>query len=60
MLGEEERVGVEVHQNVTIADGRQLQNQHRIVVPESGEKAAVQKERRQAIRPALCDVGELE
>jgi len=58
VLGEKEGAGVELHQDVTLADGPQLQHQNRIVIPESRQKAAIEKEGGHAIRAALRDVRE--
>ena len=56
VLGEEERSWVELHQDLALADRRQLENENRIVVAEAGEKPAIQKKRWHSIRPALDNV----
>ncbi len=52
--------GVELQEDVAVADLRELEDEHRVVIPEAGEEVAVDEERGQAVRPAFSDAGEVE
>src|SRR2546423_6719199 len=60
VLAKEERIRVQLHQDLALADRRELQNEHSIIVPETREKPAIQKEGRHAIRPPLRDFGKVQ
>src|SRR5256714_12167238 len=57
MVCKEERARVQLNQDLALADRRELQNEHFILVPEAREKSALQKEGRHAVRPAFRDFG---
>jgi len=60
VLRKEEGARVQLHQDLPLADRRELQNEHCILVPEAREKPAIQKEGGHPIRPALNDIGKVQ
>src|SRR6266550_2377684 len=56
VLGEEEGAWVQLHEDVALADGRELHNEHGIIVAEAREESVIKKEGRHAVGAALDDI----
>ena len=60
VLGEEEGTWVQLHEDLALADRRELHNEHRIIVAEAREESAIKKEGRHAVGAALDDIRQAE
>jgi hypothetical protein len=60
VLCEEEHTGIELHKDVALGSGRELEDQHGILVPKASEEATIEEEGWHAIQPSFSDVGERE
>jgi hypothetical protein len=60
MVGEEEGTRIEFHQDFTLGDSGELEDQDGVLVAKASEEASLQEEGRHAIRAAFCDLGQFE